>query len=193
MESGINNINNDLDGLNTDFIPWTVKSRSAVICFEDITHIFTLCTFYTHSITMTPTTPARFTSDYHVKDGKKKTCLPAHRSKYPCQKHHLADTWAGVEVMTLPPHSHTPTQIHTNHWSAATAGDELTWHETKWDYTWGIILLRRQQEGEKNEHLLCICQTKCNPTRAGNEVGAGPFSRPTRGLHECQTPRHGGR
>lgn len=64
--------------LNTDFIPWTVRSLSAQLSSvqkmsHTHTHIHSAVLHkhtLTHSISMAPTALARFRSDYHVKNDK---------------------------------------------------------------------------------------------------------------------------
>jgi len=98
-----------------------------------ISHTYTRCGIYTNTDIHTQHL-CSFHNACQIQIGlwcKKmiKTCLPAQHSKYPCQKHHLADTWAGVEVMTPLPntHKHTTITVHRNTQTTGQQQKEEEW------------------------------------------------------------------
>lgn len=134
--------------------------------------------------------------------------------KCPCQKYHLADTWAGVEVTTLRPHAwHTHTHTHTKaqvlnqttrahtHTQSRYFSDythpntgqqqkgqprEAGWRdEPRWDYTAGVALLRRRQQTTTSAEQLVA--ESITPLAATLVAGAAVSSQEP--LQDYMTPR----
>lgn len=118
--------------LNTDFIPWTVRSLSAQLSSVQKmshTHIHSAVLHkhaLTHSISMAPTALARFRSDYHVKNDKNmftsaelKLSMPETSSGW-----YMGRCW-GDDPSTKYSHADTQrTQIYKNHWSLEAKEEE---------------------------------------------------------------------